>query len=248
MRNFIQNLPHPISNTLLMLRRFTGGFYEDGLFTITNSDFRKSDRFKRAYKAAKATGSFANWELQWRIHVLCWAVDMASRIEGDFVECGTDHGGTAMAVIEFTSLADLKKQFWLLDTFDGIDRTLLTGKEKDIEGGYLDYRDCFERVKANFAGMDFVNIIRGSVPSTLTHVTADKIAFMHIDMNATVPEIAALEHFWPRLSPFGVLLMDDYGWPRHREQKIGFDGFAKANGLEILQLPTGQGLIIKPPS
>jgi len=144
--------------------------------------------------------------------------------------------------------ADLKKQFWLLDTFDGIDRTLLTGKEKAIEGGYLQYGDCFERVKANFAGMDFVNIIRGSVPSTLTHVTADKIAFMHIDMNATVPEIAALEHFWPRLSPFGVLLMDDYGWPRHREQKIGFDGFAKANGLEILQLPTGQGLIIKPPS
>ena len=93
--------------------------------------------------------------------------------------------------------------------------------------------------------MDFIKIVRGPVPATLPQVTAERVAFLHLDMNATVPEIAALEHFWPRLSLFGLVVMDDYGWPRHREQKIGFDDFARRVGIEILQLPTGQGLMVK---
>ena len=125
---------------------------------------------------------------------------------------------------------------------------LLTDKEKLIDGGYFDYSDCYERVKSNFGGMDFTHIVRGSIPSTLPQVMAEKIAFLHIDMNATVPEIAALDYFWSRISTFGVVILDDYGWPRHHEQKVGFDRFTAAKGLQILQLPTGQGLIIKPPS
>ena len=70
-----EKLPHPISNTLLMVRRLSGGFYEDGLLTIANSDFRKDDHFRNVYAAAKATGSFSRWNLRWRIHVLCWAAN-----------------------------------------------------------------------------------------------------------------------------------------------------------------------------
>jgi hypothetical protein len=91
MRSFIQNLPHPIANTLFMARRLRTSFYEDGLFTTTNADFRKTEHFKRVYGAAKATGSFGRWNVRWRIHVLCWAANHASAIDGDFVECRTGH-------------------------------------------------------------------------------------------------------------------------------------------------------------
>jgi len=85
-RSFIQNLPHPIANTLFMARRLRTSFYEDGLFTTTNADFRKTAEFERVYTAAKATGSFGRWNVRWRIHVLCWAAHHAAAIDGDFVE------------------------------------------------------------------------------------------------------------------------------------------------------------------
>jgi len=69
---------------------------------------------------------------------------------------------------------------------------------------------------------------------------------LHIDMNCTLPEIAAAEYFWDRLVSGAAMLLDDYGHGGHEEQKYAFDGFAKRKGVEILSLPTGQGLIIKP--
>lgn len=247
MRSFVQNLPHPIANTLFMIRRLRTSFYEDGLFTTTNADFRNTEHFKRVYAAAKATGSFGRWNVRWRIHTLCWAANYAASIPGDFVECGVDHGGTAMAVITHTDFSRLGKRFWLLDTFQGFDKKLLT-REEQAHAGFMNYPDCYERVRANFAGMEFVNIIRGAVPGTLDQVTSPEIAYLHLDMNCMAPEIAALEHFWPKISPGGIVIMDDYGWPRHYQQKLGYDAFAEERGLQILRLATGgQAILIKPP-
>jgi len=39
--------------------------------------------------------------------------------------------------------------------------------------------------------------------------------------------------------------LDDYGFNLHIEQKIAFDKFALDKGVQILQLPTGQGVIFK---
>jgi hypothetical protein len=45
----------------------------------------------------------------------------------------------------------------------------------------------------------------------------------------------------------GVIVLDDYGWGGyHMEQKLGFDQFAARRDVDILSLPTGQGLIFKP--
>src|SRR5262249_43682694 len=64
--------------------------------------------------------------------------------------------------------------------------------------------------------------------------------------NNAAPEIAAAEHFWDRLVSGGIVVLDDYGWTKHINQKHAFDEFANARGVKVLGLPTGQGLIIKP--
>lgn len=64
-------------------------------------------------------------------------------------------------------------------------------------------------------------------------------------MNNVIPEIAAISHFWDRLVPGAVVLLDDYGVRRFEMQKRGMDEFATRRGVEILSLPTGQGLILK---
>jgi len=67
-------------------------------------------------------------------------------------------------------------------------------------------------------------------------------------MNCAGPERAALEYFWDRLSPGGMVLLDDYA--RHSFDALAeaIDPVAAARGADVLSLPTGQGLICKPPS
>jgi hypothetical protein len=65
-------------------------------------------------------------------------------------------------------------------------------------------------------------------------------------MNNVLPEIAAIEYFWDKLVQGGIVVLDDYGFTSHLQQKLAFDEFAKRVGVLILTLPTGQGLILKP--
>jgi hypothetical protein len=44
-----------------------------------------------------------------------------------------------------------------------------------------------------------------------------------------------------------VVVFDDYGWFTAREQFDAENAWMRERGLEILELPTGQGLFVKPP-
>jgi hypothetical protein len=43
-----------------------------------------------------------------------------------------------------------------------------------------------------------------------------------------------------------IMCLDDYNWVHHIHQKIAFDKFAEERGVKILNLPTGQGILMKP--
>ena len=66
-------------------------------------------------------------------------------------------------------------------------------------------------------------------------------------MNCAPPEVAAAEYFWDRLLPGAVVLLDDYAYLGFGVQKSAMDAFAAAKGVAICSLPTGQGLLLKPP-
>jgi hypothetical protein len=90
-------------------------------------------------------------------------------------------------------------------------------------------------------------VVRGRVPDALSQMPAARIAYASIDMNVAAAEMAAAQWLWPRLVPGGLMLLDDYGWAAHVHQKKAWDAFARREGIMILALPTGQGLIVKPP-
>ena len=64
-------------------------------------------------------------------------------------------------------------------------------------------------------------------------------------MNCAMPERAALDHFWPLLPPGAVVLLDDYAYAGHGNQKEAMDAAAAELGAGVLSLPTGQGLIVR---
>jgi hypothetical protein len=61
-----------------------------------------------------------------------------------------------------------------------------------------------------------------------------------------VAEVAALEMLFDRVSPGGVIVFDDYGWSdAYAAQLQRETEFMQKRGHHILELPTGQGLVIK---
>ena len=80
----------------------------------------------------------------------------------------------------------------------------------------------------------------------LDKVQIDRVAYLSIDMNIVYPERAAIEYFWPKLSSGAMVLLDDHGWANYKDQKSALDEFACGKKMQIFNLPTGQGLIIKP--
>ena len=55
--------------------------------------------------------------------------------------------------------------------------------------------------------------------------------------------MAVAEAIWDRLTPGGMIVLDDYGFGGHEEQRAAWDAFTAARGARVLALPTGQGLI-----
>ena len=122
----------------------------------------------------------------------------------------------------------------------------MSPQERETIGTAYQYDECFSAVQKEFADKPFVKLVRGSVPRSLTEVNIGPVAFLSIDMNCVAPEIAAARFFWPNIVPGGMVLLDDYGFTLHQMQRKAFDELAREWAVDILSLPTGQGLIIKP--
>ena len=74
-------------------------FNRDGLATKFNFEFIREKDFLNAYNKSMAP------RMEWRAHTLGWAAKHAISLgSGDFVECGTNTGGTASFVFFYTKL------------------------------------------------------------------------------------------------------------------------------------------------
>jgi hypothetical protein len=116
---------------------------------------------------------------------------------------------------------------------------------QNLQSGF--YVRGIEQAVRNFSQWRKVRIIQGPVPETLARVGTSRVSFLHLDMNCAAPEVAALEYFWEKLVAGAMVLLDDYAYVGYESQKVAMDAFAQERAVRILSLPTGQGLLVKPP-
>lgn len=223
-------------------------YSQDALVTRHNADFMHEPRFAESYRLGKATGSWPGGEPAWRTYVACWAAQKALGLEGDFVECGVNRGGMSRAICHYVDFEKVPKLFWLLDTYHGLSDELINEEERGQgrTNSKAYYTECYGAVCETFKPYPNVRVVQGIIPASLTQVTAEKVSYLSIDMNCVAPEIAAAEFFWDKLVSGAVMVLDDYGFELHEPQKRAFDAFAEKRGVQVLSMPTGQGLIFKP--
>jgi hypothetical protein len=228
-------------------------YVEDNLLTIQNHEFIEEPEFAKAYaRGEQATGP--GYNLRWRVHVALWAAHSASKLKGDFVECGVNKGFLSSAIMTSLDWNKLDKKFYLLDTFHGLDERFISDEERaagylkrnqdSLASGY--YVTGADAARKNFSEWKNAIIVEGTIPDSLKEVKTDAIAYLHLDLNCSPPEVAALEMLWDKLVPGAFVLHDDYAQMAHKISKEAMDKVAASKGLRFVSLPTGQGLLIKP--
>ena len=213
------------------------GFSADNLITYGHTrGFLVEPRFVAAVLAAHPEPT--ERAIAWRTHTLCWAAESVSKLSGDYVECGTYQGYSAEVLMHFTRGLS-GRRLWLYDLFDPSGGT--------GEGHRLPAHapELVDTVRARFRQWDNVTVTQGKVPQILADAAPEQIAFLHIDMNNAEAERGALEVLFDRVSTGGIIVFDDYGWSGYRAQKDLADDFMQLHGLSVLELPTGQGLVVK---
>lgn len=219
---------------------------EDGMATIADAHWINEKDFENAYYEAKAISVWGH-DIRWRVYTLISCAKHSAQVPGDFVECGVDRGGTAMAVMRHCGDACFAaRRFYLFDTFQGLSEAQLSEQERETTRiTEARYPDVYGQVQDTFGDKAFVEIVRGTVPDTLDAFHGESVAYLHIDMNVSYPECAAFEFFWPYLSKGAPVIFDDYGFPFHAPQRVALDQIAKKLGTSIMMLPTGQGITWK---
>ena len=189
-------------------------------------------------------------QLQWRHYVVYSSILLAKNAKRgekfSAVEIGVCDGLTAAYAIDAIkgSIGGDGKMY-LIDSWGAMRDSDLLNAEKGSIGayGYLSLENTINNLN-NFP-FDFT-YIKGYVPEILNSDNVPKaLDWLHIDLNAAQPTIAALDFFWNRVRVGGIILLDDYGFLGYEETRNAVNLWTNKNGAFLLAMPTGQAIIFK---
>lgn len=230
----IESLTNLISDT------FIDNFYcSDNLIAVgRNLKFLSDARFVEPIFRHSQTG--LGKAIIWRLHTLYWATRQVLRqgLTGDFLEVGCNRGETARIIADWNNFASVTSfHYYLLDLFvydEKFNNKYIPKDEVGME----------TLVRSKFTDLPMVKILKGDAEQMLRLEDIRKIAFVHLDLNSRDAEIRVLDLIEPLLEKNAIIILDDYGWAGYSEQcHAEYEWFGK-RGRGILELPTGQGVVV----
>jgi len=189
---------------------------------------------------------------QERLFALCEAVKYitANQIPGDIVECGVWRGGSMMAVAyTLLLLGDRTRHLHLFDTFEGMTdpsekdislhgetaAKILESSHKDDQMSvwcYAPLDDVKSAVGSTGYTAENIHFIQGRVEDTIPEQAPETISLLRLDTDWYESTRHELNHLFPRLSPGGVIIIDDYGhWEGARK---AVDEYIQEKKIKIL--------------
>lgn len=140
-------------------------------------------------------------------------------IEGNFVETGVWRGGCCILIKGIlTANRASGRRVHLCDSFEGLPPSNAEKypADKDLDlSGFEELKISLDAVKRNFAVYDLLDddvvFVKGFFADTLPAFDPGKLALLRLDGDLYESTILALEHLYPRVSPGGYVIIDDYG-------------------------------------
>jgi O-methyltransferase len=185
----------------------------------------------------------------------------AHQVPGAIVECGVWRGGSMQAAA-FTLLeaGSSDRDLHLFDTFEGMPppsehdkrpggRTaeeMLRNSDRDAKiWAVADLDDVRTAMDETGYPAERIHYHPGMVEETIPRDAPERISILRLDTDWYESTRHELEHLYDRLSPGGVLIIDDYGgWEGSRKAT---EEFLAKTGAPLLLLPISAGRIaVKP--
>jgi len=186
------------------------------------------------------------------------------QIPGDIVECGVWRGGSMQAVaLALLEAGDTGRELHLFDTFEGMPppteedkRTvdgdavsaaeLLASSDKDSRmWAVADLEDVKQGMAECGYPDERIHYHVGLVEETTPAEAPERIAILRLDTDWYASTLHELEVLYDRLSPGGVLILDDYGdWDGARQATDEWLAKVKP-GLFLAPMASGR-IAIKP--
>lgn len=161
---------------------------------------------------------------------------------GEVVEFGCYRGLSAVLFQKTLDQLTSKKQLYVFDSFQGLSEKCTSDfVENDEKMRPCDYQDN-KRVKAGFFKTSQEELLEnfktfevkepeicsGWVQETVPSNLPEKIAFIHLDLDLYGPCLHVLTHAVARLSPGGILVVDDYSDSKRHGRQNAFPGVKAA--------------------
>lgn len=163
---------------------------------------------------------------------------LKNNINGVFLECGVYKGGSMMTVaLTLISQGVTDRELYLYDTFEGMPKPderdvdvwgksamkeFSKRKTSDTSSTWTNasLQDVKESMASTGYPMDKVFFVKGLVEDTLPGNAPESIALLRLDTDWYKSTLHELEHLYPRLSPRGVMILDDYGHFKGAKQAV----------------------------
>lgn len=152
----------------------------------------------------------------------CVETVISDRIPGDLIETGVWRGGAAIlmrAVLRAYQVKDRK--VWCADSFEGLPAPNVAVYPHDAPSTWHTMPELaisVDTVKQNFTRYGLLDeqvvFLEGWFRDTLPSAPIAKLAVVRLDGDLYESTMDALTHLYPKLSPGGFLIIDDYGIPQ----------------------------------
>jgi hypothetical protein len=160
---------------------------------------------------------------------------VAQGVPGDIVECGTARGGSAALMGLLLKKLDRRRRLWVFDTFEGLPPPANDDPDYEIARQFTGTcRGSVEEVIGLFEQLGFSDLtvpVKGLFDDTLQKSGVGPIAVLHLDSDWYSSVRVCLDELWDRVSPGGVVQIDDYGhWAGARK---AVNEFISERGLDL---------------
>ena len=150
-----------------------------------------------------------------RLYVFWQAIRNVELVPGNAVEIGTFRGGSAFFIAAaLQAITGAEVRLDVFDTFEGHPPDALSERDTyhKTESGLFE-KTSYEDVKSYLAPFSQTHVHKGDVLLALPHRPEASYRLAHIDTDLYLPTKACLEYFGHRLSPGGIVVVDDYSSP-----------------------------------
>lgn len=173
------------------------------------------------------------------------AFERVSRVPGDVVECGVERGRSFLCLAHLVESEGPSRRLWGYDSFEGFpepsaeDASSRTTKKGQFS--QTSVADVLLVMKQAGIQKEFiekrVTLVPGFFDKSLKSSSPDTIALLHLDVDLYQSYRDCLDVLYPKVSPGGVILFDEYEDKEFPGAKKAVDEFFGAKNVAVQQSP-----------